>query len=124
MSLVVIWQAEFWRRATQETYWMDLPEHVSEILEAHKHAPEAKFEYKLRKKSLKEVLKVPEPDEVPDVPEKDAKRARWEEGPDDNFVYWLFPGKMEQVNTVHGQRRRLRRIFIERDELARVSRWP
>ncbi len=67
---------------------------------------------------------MPEPDEVPDVPEKDAKRARWEEGPDDNFVYWLYPGKMEQMNTVHGARRRLRRIFIEREELDRVSCWP
>ena len=120
MSLVVIWQAEFWRRATQETYWMDFPEHVSEILEAHKHAPDAKFEYRLREKSLTEVL------EVPDVPETNTKRARWEEEdkPDDNFVYWIFPGKMEQVNTVHGHRRRLRRIFIERDELARALRWP
>ncbi len=67
---------------------------------------------------------MPEPDEVPDVPEKNAKRARWEEEPDDNKVYWLYPGKMEQINAVHGARRRLRRIFIERDELARVSRWP
>ncbi len=121
MPHVVIWQAEFWRRTTQETFWVDFPEQVSESLEAYKHVPDAKFEYKLRPAKS---LKVPEPDEVPDVPEKNAKRARWEEGPDDNFVYWLFPGKMEQVNTVHGQRRRLRRIFIERDELARVSRWP
>ena len=118
MPHVVIWQAEFWRRTTQETFWVDFPEQVSEMLEAYKHVPDAKFEYKLRKKSLKEVL------EVPDVPEKDAKRARWEEGPDDNKVYWLYPGKMEQINAVHGARRRLRRIFIEREELDRVSCWP
>ena len=113
MPHVVIWQAEFWQRTTQETFWVDFPEQVSESLEAYKHVPDAKFEYKLRNKSLKEVFGMP-----------DAKRARWEEGPDDNFVYWLYPGKMEQMNTVHGARRRLRRIFIEREELDRVSCWP
>ena len=125
MPHVVIWQAEFWRRWTEETFWMDFPDWVSEILEKNKHVLDAKFEYKLRPaKSLKEVLKLPEPDEMPDVPEKNAKRARWEEGPDDNKVYWLYPGKMEQINAVHGARRRLRRIFIEREELHRVSCWP
>ncbi len=113
MPHVVIWQAEFWRRTTQETFWVDFPEEVSARLELYKHEADAKFEYKLSNKSLKEIFGMP-----------DAKRARKEEGPDDNFVYWLFPGRMEQVNTVHGQRRRLRRIFIEPDELARVSRWP
>ncbi len=33
-SLVVVWQAEFWRRATEETYWIDFPLDVSEALEA------------------------------------------------------------------------------------------
>ena len=113
MPHVVIWQAEFWSGTTRETFWIDFPEDVSATLEEHKDVADAQFKYQLRNKSLKEVFDMP-----------DAKRARWEEGPDDNFVYWLFPGKMEQVNTVHGQRRRLRRIFIERDELARVSRWP
>ncbi len=118
LSLVVIWQAEFWRRATQETYWVDFPGEVSEVLEAHRHQPGIKFEYRLREKSLTEVF------EVPDVPEADTKRARWaEEDKPDNFVYWLFPDKMEQVNTVHGHRRRRRRIQIERDELERISSW-
>jgi hypothetical protein len=109
MPHVVIWQAEFWRRWTEETFWMDFPDWVSEILEENKHVLDAKFEYSPL-------------EEVPYMP--NAKRARWEEGPDDNFVYWLFPGEMEQMNTVHGARRRLRRIFIEREELDRLSCWP
>ena len=31
-SLVVVWQAEFWRR-NGETYWIDFPRHISEALE-------------------------------------------------------------------------------------------
>ena len=113
MPHVVIWQAEFWSGTTRETFWIDFPEDVSATLEKHKHEADAQFKYQLRNKSLEEVPYMPK-----------AKRARWEEGPDDNFVYWLFPGKMEQMNTVHGARRRLRRIFIEREELDRVSCWP
>ena len=56
LSLVAIWQAEFWRRATQETYWVDFPGEVSEVLEAHRYQPGIKFEYRLRGKSLTEAF--------------------------------------------------------------------
>ena len=118
-SLVVVWQAEFWRRATRETYWMDFPREVSKVLEAHRNQPGLKFVYRLREKSLTEV-----PD-APEIPEAEPKRARCEEeDKPDNFVYWICPDGMIQVNTVHGCRRRLRRVLIEQEELDRVSKWP
>ncbi len=112
--MVAVWQAGFWHHATQSTYWVDFPPHVSEKLEARRNTDGVKFEYRLHKQSLTEVHDAPE-----------AKRARCEEDvKPDNFVYWRIPTEMVQVNTVHGYRRRLRRIFIEQDELGRTPKWP
>ena len=117
-SLVVVWQAKFWRRATKETYWIDFPLDVSETLEAGRNCRGLKFVYRLSTKSLTEVP------EAPEIPEAELKRARYDEGETpDNWVYWICPTEMIQINTVHGYRRRLRRIFIEQEELGRVSRW-
>ncbi len=121
-SLVVVWQAEFWRR-NGETYWIDFPRHISEALEKGRKSGRS-FVYRLKTGELEEK------DE--DLSSTAWKKDRREEGEvsdtfdasDAWFVYWIDTKAMRQINEHHGFSRRLRSVWILQEELKRIHQWP